>query len=275
MKELFGLQLLRFWFVIALLLGGTAGTRAQQQPQKKTNASADVPPPPGRLESELAKANYDRVAASAPQIKEVLLRDPGLLVELKTWIAKEASDNGQFVSDDQLTDIAVFDRLTRDVKFRAVATRLVQRYGYLMPIVNPESEMGKQQDLLLKERVRRLEQIEAQEEAAALQPPKTEAGTAAENALERMRRYCEEFDDPDCENRDLIQPGRNVTSPGYNGPQRETLPANPQESLPLTAAAPILQAEAGLGSPEMSGAGGLGGTSGMGGLSGLGGTSSL
>src|SRR5215469_6501555 len=95
MKELFGLQLLRFWFVIALLLGGTAGTRAQQQPQKKTNASADVPPPPGRLESELAKANYDRVAASAPQIKEVLLRDPGLLVELKTWIAKEASDNGQ------------------------------------------------------------------------------------------------------------------------------------------------------------------------------------
>jgi len=276
MKEPFGLRLLKICVLVVVLFWGIAAdVAAQQQPQKKTSATADVPLPPRRLESELAKANYDRVAASAPQIKEVLLRDPGLLVELKTWIAKEASDNGQFVSDDELTDVAVFDRLTRDVKFRAVATRLVQRYGYLMPIVNPESEMGKQQDLLLKERVRRLEQIEAQEEAAALQPPKTEAGTAAENALERMRRYCEEFDDPDCENRDLIQPGRNVTSPGYNGPQRETLPANPQESLPLTAAAPILQAEAGLGSPEMSGAGGLGGTSGMGGLSGLGGTSSL
>ena len=88
MKE-FGLRLLRFWvFIIALLLGGAAGTAAQQQPQKKTSgAQADVPPPPRRLESELAKANYDRVAASAPQIKEVLLRDPGLLVELKTWIA--------------------------------------------------------------------------------------------------------------------------------------------------------------------------------------------
>jgi protein involved in polysaccharide export with SLBB domain len=275
MKELSGLRIGKsFVFAMALAFGVTAGTAAQQQPQKKTTsgAQADVPSPPRRLESELAKANYDRVAASAPQIKEVLLRDPGLLVELKTWIAKEASDNGQFVSDDELTDVAVFDRLTRDVKFRAVATRLVQRYGYLKPIVNPESEMGKQQDLLLKERVRRLEQIEAQEEAAALQPPKAETGNAAETALERMRRYCEEFDDPDCDNRDLIPPGRNVTSPGYNGPQRETLPQNPQENLPLGATAPILQAEAGLASPEMSGTGGLGG---MSGLSGLGGTSSL
>jgi len=273
MKELFGLPIGKsFVLAMALVFGVTAGTAAQQQPQKKTSgAEVDSPPPPRRLESELAKANYDRVAASAPQIKEVLLRDPGLLVELKTWIAKEASDNGQFVSDDELTDVAVFDRLTRDVKFRAVATRLVQRYGYLKPIVNPESEMGKQQDLLLKERVRRLEQIEAQQDAA-LQLPKAETGNAAQNALERMRRYCEEFDDPDCDNRDLIPPGRNVTSPGYNGPQREMLPQTPQENLPLSATAPILQAEAGLASPEMGGAGGLGGMSGM---SGLGGTNSL
>ena len=131
MKELSGLRIGKsFVFAMALAFGVTAGTAAQQQPQKKTTsgAQADVPSPPRRLESELAKANYDRVAASAPQIKEVLLRDPGLLVELKTWIAKEASDNGQFVSDDELTDVAVFDRLTRDVKFRAVATSLVLRY---------------------------------------------------------------------------------------------------------------------------------------------------
>src|SRR6516225_4955881 len=276
MKELFGLPIGKsFVLAMALAFGMTAAGAAQQQPQKKASGTeADVPPPPRRLESELAKANYDRVAASAPQIKEVLLRDPGLLVELKTWIAKEASDNGQFVSDHELSDVAVFDRLTRDVKFRAVATRLVQRYGYLKPIVNPESEMGKQQDLLLKERVRRLEQIEAQQDAA-LQLPKAETGNAAQNALERMRRYCEEFDDPDCDNRDLIPPGRNVTSPGYNGPQREMLPQIPQENLPLSATAPILQAEAGLGSPEMSGTGGLGGMSGMGGLNALGGTSSL
>jgi protein involved in polysaccharide export with SLBB domain len=273
MKQLFELRSVKFWvFVIALHLAGASGVAAQQQPQRKTSAPADVPPPPRRLESELAKANYDRVAASAPQIKEVLLRDPGLLVELKTWIAKEASDNGQFVSDEELTDVAVFDRLTRDVKFRAVATRLVQRYGYLKPILNPESEMGKQQDLLLKERARRLGQIE---DAAALQPPKSEKGAAAESALERMRRYCEEFDDPDCANRDLLQPGRNATSPEYNGPQRETLPANPQESLPLSAAAPILQAEAALGAPEFGGAGGggLGGTSALGGPGSLGGSS--
>src|SRR5262249_31747022 len=118
--------------------------------------------------------------------------------------------------------------------------------------------------------VRRLERIEAQEEAAA----KSEKGAAAESAIERMRRYCGEFDDPDCDNGDFSQPGRNVTGP----PQRETLPPNPQERLPLSAAAPILHAEAGLGSQEMSGAGGAGGSggmSGMSGLSGLGGTSSL
>ena len=268
MRELFGLRIGKSFVVaMALAFGLTAAVAAQQQPQKKASGTeADVPPPPRRLESELAKANYDRVAASAPQIKEVLLRDPGLLVELKTWIAKEASDNGQFVSDDQLTDVAVFDRLTRDVKFRAVATRLVQRYGYLKPSVNPESQMGKQQDLMLKERARRLEQIEAQEDLASLQRPKAETGNAADSARERMRRYCEEFDDPDCDNRDLIPPGPNVTSPGYNGPQPGTLPQNPQENPPLSAAAPILQAEAGLASPE-SGTGGLGGTSSLGGSS--------
>ena len=103
--------------------------------------------------SELEKDNLSRVAASAAQIRAVLVKDPGLLVELKRWIAKEATDNGQIVSDEDLTDNAVFDRLTTDVVFRSVATRLVQRYGYLLPTVDPESEMGKQQELLIKERV--------------------------------------------------------------------------------------------------------------------------
>ena len=62
------------------------------------------------------------------------------------------------VDDEALTDQAIFDRLERDVAFRSVATRLVQRYGYLLPSVNPESEIGKEQDLIMKERVRRLAQ---------------------------------------------------------------------------------------------------------------------
>src|ERR1039457_5348381 len=122
--------------------------------------------------SELAQNNLDHVAASAVQIREVLVKDAGLLVELKRWIAKEATDNGQIVEDSKLVDEAVFDRLNRDVAFRAVATSLLQRYGYLMASKNPDSSSGKEEDLLLKERARRLVQIEAQEDTESLQPQK-------------------------------------------------------------------------------------------------------
>ena len=88
------------------------------------------------------------------------------MVELKRWVAKQASDNGQIVEDSELADQAIFDRLDRDVEFRSVTTRLVQRYGYLLPNLNPESDIAKEQDLVLKERARRFVQLEAQEDAA-------------------------------------------------------------------------------------------------------------
>src|SRR5713226_10716553 len=122
------------------------------------------PPEP----SDLAKENLERVAASAAQIQAVLIKDPGILVELKRWVAKEATDNGQIVEDFSLTDQTIFDRLERDITFRSIATRLVQRYGYLLPIINPDSEIGKEQELVLKERARRLVQIEAQEDSESL-----------------------------------------------------------------------------------------------------------
>jgi hypothetical protein len=130
--------------------------------------------PNNRETSALEKENLARVAASAAQIREVLIKDPGLMVELKRWIATDASDNGQIVSDESLTDDAVFDRLTNDLAFRSVATRLVQRYGYLRPGVNPDSDMGKEQELLIKERVRRLVQIESEEDAESTKPKKRE-----------------------------------------------------------------------------------------------------
>jgi len=252
-------------FCVALL-SVSAGAAAQQFPQqqKKTGSTPDVPGPQRPFESDLARANFDRVAASAAQIKEVLVRDPGLLVELKTWVAKEASDNGQVISDDDLTDTSIFDRLTRDVKFRSLATRLVQRYGYLKPNVNPESEMGKEQELLIKERVRRLEQEEAQEDAAAMQLQKAETPA---NANKRAY-YCENANpdnigDLGCSDHDQIQPKRDLMNPDYLGPQRDTQPTNPQEGLPLGSSAPILQAEAGITTPQgnpMAGMGSMGGS---------------
>src|SRR5689334_17032210 len=117
--------------------------------------------------SDLAKENLGRVAASSAQLQAVLLKDAGILVELKRWVAKEATDSGQVVDDSTLTDQALFDRLDRDVAFRSIATQLVQRYGYLLPTLNPDSEAAKEQDLLLKQRARRLAQMEDQEDTRA------------------------------------------------------------------------------------------------------------
>jgi polysaccharide export outer membrane protein len=143
-------------------------------------------------QSELAEDNFSRVAASSSQIREVLLVDTGLLVELKRWIAKEATDEGRIVEDQNLTDQAIFDRLDRDQVFRSVATRLLQRYGYLMPKPNPDSALGKQQELILKERVKRFVALEAEEDTLLLHP---------EKKLEEVERAtaCDAKQDENCE----------------------------------------------------------------------------
>ena len=104
--------------------------------------------------SDLARQNLGRVAASAMEIKTVLVKDPGIMVELKRWVAKDATQHGQVLTETDLTDDAIFDRLVSDIEFRSVATMLVQRYGYLVPQLNPDSAAGKEQDMLSKERAK-------------------------------------------------------------------------------------------------------------------------
>ena len=166
--------------------------------------------------SDLAKDNLNRVAASSVQIREVLVKDAGLLVELKRWVAKEATDNGQVVEDATLRDEAIFDRLDRDVGFRAVATRLLQRYGYLLPSPNPDSAFAKEQDLVLKERARRLVQIEEQEDSESLKPQKNDRDVERTGA-------CDPQQSDDCE-----KPGTRTPRP--DRPMENELPipeANP------------------------------------------------
>ena len=117
--------------------------------------------------SELGRQNMAHVAASVGQLVAVLHRDPGLMVELKRWIAKDATDHGQLISDADLADEAIFERLETDITFRSVATSLVQKYGYLQPTINPDSELGKEQELILQERVMLLAQQGAPQSAAA------------------------------------------------------------------------------------------------------------
>ena len=77
--------------------------------------------------SELGRENLSRAAASATDLKAILIKDAGLMVELKRWIAKDATGHGQIISDNDLTDEAIFDRLEMDVQFRSTATLLVRR----------------------------------------------------------------------------------------------------------------------------------------------------
>ncbi len=59
--------------------------------------------------------------------------------------------------------------LESDVPFRAVATLLVQRYGYLVPKVNPDSEAGKERELLIQDRTKWLAQRQEEELSQARQ----------------------------------------------------------------------------------------------------------
>ena len=147
--------------------------------QQRSAGAMAVPP------SDLASDNQERVAASEAQIVAVLNSDTGLLVELKRWVAKDAADHGQVVEDEDLADSAIFLRLSRDPKFRAVATRILQRYGYLVPKLNPDSDMGQEHDLLVKERVRLLA---AQQERDQSNVATASANGAAARANSRVYR---------------------------------------------------------------------------------------
>ncbi|HXY15988.1 MAG TPA: polysaccharide biosynthesis/export family protein, partial [Terriglobales bacterium] len=219
-----------------LLLSIPLTALAQQQDPSKTagqqsQAGFAVDPTP-----DFARENLNHVAASASQVREILVKDPGLMVELKRWVAKEATDNGQLVEDDTLTDDAIFDRLERDLRFRSVATRLAQRYGYLLPSVNPDSQIGKEQDLLLKERVHHLVQVEAQEDSQSLN---AEGHGKREQNLQRAN--CDPRDSADC--------GQQPSSGRRLGNSQEDLvpdteptsPTGPARSYPSNSA-PLLRA---------------------------------
>jgi len=115
----------------------------------------------------LALRNLSRVAASAAEIEAVLTKDPGLMVALKHWVARDATEHGQVVSDADLTNEGIFTRLDADIQFRSIATAFVQQYGYLLPKINPDSDPGKEHEFLLKQREQWLSEKQEQEEELA------------------------------------------------------------------------------------------------------------
>jgi polysaccharide biosynthesis/export protein len=155
--------------------------------------------------SDLARQNFERVAATASQIEVVLRQNAGLMVELKRWIAKDATDHGQLVSDTDLTDQAIYDRLETDVQFRSVATLLLQKYGYLLPQLNPDSPEGKEQRLVLQDRAKWV----AQDEEEELTAERRQTNVNTEQA-----RFCDPRQEANC-----TTPTQRMGYPA--GPQQE------------------------------------------------------
>ena len=151
----------RSLFVVAglllLIVRHAPEVRAQQRNNNATNAS------------DLALQNFSRVAGTAAEIKAVLLNDAGLMIALKHWVAKDATDHGQIVSDSDLTNDAIFRRLETDIQFRSTSTALVQQYGFLLPKLNPDSDTGKEHQFLFQERTKWLAQNQQEELAQARQ----------------------------------------------------------------------------------------------------------
>ena len=230
--------------VVALV--SCASTRAQENNPRSIprDATSSFRTPE---QSDLAKDNFGRVAASAIQLQAVLVKDAGLLVELKRWVAKEATDNGQIVEDSSLTDQAIFERLDRDIAFRSVATRLVQRYGYLLPSVNPDSAIGKEQELVLKERARRLVQIESQEDSQSLLPrgPEGNQGQRVERAS------CDPRQQDNCGEPSIARGRQGSSRPEETPGMEPGVPATPQQAPPASTSR-TLRAGTGREEPDLS-----------------------
>ena len=91
--------------------------QAQEQGHPEGQLQRERPQLQGRQEphglvADWATDNLDMVSASPTQIREVLAKDPGLMVELKRLMAKQAIEKGQIVAEQDLLDDAILDRLS-------------------------------------------------------------------------------------------------------------------------------------------------------------------
>src|SRR5215467_1852065 len=157
-------------------------TEDKAQRQAAAQSSTRLPARPADIISD----NLDRVAASTAQILEVLGKETGLMMELKRLIAQEAGISGQILEESDLTDTSVADRLRSDLHTRVVATRLLQRYGYLVPRVNPDSDLGTEQKLVQQER------------AQILARAAERRGTLSETTPDQQNASCDPNNDLGC-----------------------------------------------------------------------------
>src|SRR6266568_3961248 len=146
LSKLFGL------LALALMFCSQAYPQRQSQGSTAPSPGTETPARVPLHSPDIISDNLDRVAASADQILEVVNKEAGLMVELKRLLAQDAGVSGQILEESDLTDVAVAERLRSDLRARVLATRLLQRYGYLVPRVNPDSDLAAEQKLVQQEK---------------------------------------------------------------------------------------------------------------------------
>ncbi len=152
------------WLSIAWgLATGFASTGRTQESQTPAPTPA-VPP------ADIIKDNLDRAAATPEQILEDLNKDAGLMLEFKQALARDAGINGQILEEGDLSETAIAERLHLDLHSRILATALLRRYGYLVPRINPDSDLATEHILLLRERAQEIERA-GERRTAAAEPP--------------------------------------------------------------------------------------------------------
>ena len=232
--------------------------------------------------TDWATDNLDLVAATAKDIREVLAKNPGLMVEIKRLMAKQAIEKGQIIAEQDLEDDVILDRLNDDIHFRAMATRLLQRYGYLAPEYNPLSAPGKEQDLMMRARAERLarstapqttmsaglrpfqEQCEEDKDNPACMTVANNPTTELWQESESPENACEPVDENDnClapENRRPVQPNYPSQQETPGNENETPLPNNQNNQRPDLSNSPLMTASAvsttGTGGPRNNPQGG-------------------
>ena len=201
---------------LAFLFCAQAYSQRQLQGSTTQGSGTETPARVPLHSPDIISDNLDRVAASADQILEVVNKEAGLMVELKRLLAQDAGVSGQILEEADLTDTAVAERLRSDLRARVLATRLLQRYGYLVPRLNPDSDLEAEQKLVRQERA----QILAR--AAERRDNLGETTTAGRNPA------CDPRSVPDCAMPSSLAEDRENLPPGTTAPARA-----PRSQAPL------------------------------------------
>jgi hypothetical protein len=212
---------LAWTFLFCAAAYGQQESRHGAAPAPARETAARVPGNPPNIVSD----NLDRVAASAEQILEVVNREAGLMVEFKRLLAQDAGTSGQILEESDLTDVAVAERLRSELRARVLATHLLQRYGYLVPRVNPDSDLAAEQRLVRQDRAQMMAR------AAERRDGLVENSGAGRNAA------CDAQSAEDCglspalpEDRESLpsNPGRQLEAPRSSAPLQRTEDSSPR-----------------------------------------------